>query len=147
MRRDAGEKLLHRERLRDVVVRAQLEAEQLVALLDARREHEDRNPARLLVLLQLAADREAVHVGQVQVEDDEVRRADEELVDRDEAAGVALDLVAPVLLEVVREREGEIVVVLHDGDPLPRGARGAGGGVAGGGARRLRRSSPNLPVM
>ena len=91
------------------------------------------------MLLQLAADREPVHVGQIQVEDDQVRRAHEELVESHEAAGEALDLVAAVLLEVVDEREGEILVVFHDGDPQPRGERGA--------RRRRLAPHPNLPVM
>ena len=65
-------------------------------------------------------------------------------VERDEPAGEPLHLVPPVLLQVVDEREGEILVVLDDGDP--RRARSASGGI-----RRLRRPGPsrhpNLPVM
>ena len=128
---DAGHQLLHRERLRHIVVRPQLEAEQLVALLHAGRQHQDWDAARLLVLLQLAADREPVHVGKVQVEQHEVGGPREERVERDEATGEPLDLVTPVLLEVVGQREGEILVVLDDDDALTHGAR----------------HQPNLPVM
>jgi hypothetical protein len=91
------------------------------------------------VFFQLAAYRESVHVRQVQVEDDQVRRAHEELVESHETAGEALDLVAPVLLQVVHEREREILVVLDDGDPQSRGERGA--------RRRRLAPHPNLPVM
>ena len=103
MRRDPGQQLLHRERLRHVVVGAQIEAEKLVALLDASRQHQDRDPPRLLPLAELPTDRQAVHVGQVQVEEDEVGRAGEKGVEGDEAARVPLHLVTAVPPEVVRQ--------------------------------------------
>ena len=62
--------LAHRERLGDVVVRAELEAEDLVDLLGLGREHDDRHG--LALGAQAPADLEAVHARQHHVEDDQV---------------------------------------------------------------------------
>jgi len=68
-----------RERLGDVVVGADLEAQDLVALIVARREHDDRH---LAAASQAAADLDAVDPGQHHVEDDEVEALGCELVKR-----------------------------------------------------------------
>src|SRR5918994_93375 len=68
-RLDAAAELAHRERLRDVVVGAELEAEDLVDLLGLGREHDDRHRA---ARADLAAHVEAVHLGHHHVEHDEV---------------------------------------------------------------------------
>ena len=59
-------------RLYHVVVRAQLEAEHLVHLFVARREHQNRLPKALLA--KPAAQIEAVGIGQPNVENDQMRR-------------------------------------------------------------------------
>ena len=66
---DPGDELARAERLGQVVVGAELEAEQLVELVVARGEHDDRDGR---VAAQLAGDVEAVEPGQAEVEDDEV---------------------------------------------------------------------------
>ena len=66
---DAGDELARAERLGQVVVGTELEAEQLVELVVARREHDDRDRR---VAAQLAGDVEAVEPGQAEVEHDEV---------------------------------------------------------------------------
>ena len=67
----AGHELTRVEGLRHVVVGADLEPDDLVDVLVARREHEDRDVRRLA---DAAAELDAVAVGQVQVENDERRR-------------------------------------------------------------------------
>ena len=71
---DPREQLPHGERLGDVVIRSDLEPEQLISLFDARRQHDDRHPARLVGALQLPAEGEAVDVRQIQVQDHEIER-------------------------------------------------------------------------
>ncbi len=66
---DPGDQLAEAERLDHVVVGAELEADHLVDLLPARRDHDDRH---VRALAQPAADRVAVRVGQAQVEEDDV---------------------------------------------------------------------------
>ena len=69
---DARQQLRHLERLGDVVVGAELEADDLVDHLAARGEHDHR---RLdAALAQLAADVEAAHARQHQVEQQQVER-------------------------------------------------------------------------
>ena len=66
----AGDELARVERLRQVVVGADLEADDLVDVLVARGEHQDRH---LGAAAQTAADLDPVDVGQHQVEDDQRR--------------------------------------------------------------------------
>ena len=65
-RLDAGHELLHPERLREVVVGADLEAVHLVVLRPSRRDHDDRDRDPLLA--QRARDPPAVLAGQHQVD-------------------------------------------------------------------------------
>ena len=66
---DARQQLLGAERLRHVVVGAGVERADLVGLRAARREHDDRRRA---AVSQQPAHLDAVHVGQAQVQDDEI---------------------------------------------------------------------------
>src|ERR1051325_9390721 len=67
---DASDELAHAERLRDVVVGAELEADHLVGLLGAGREHEDW---RRRVTANDPADLEAAHIREHYVEKQHVR--------------------------------------------------------------------------
>ena len=112
-RLDAAHQLAQAERLRQVVVGAELEADDLVDLVVARREHEDR---RLRAGRTHAAEHlEAVDAGQADVEDDEVRG----LVDGELEALLARpgdgDLVA-LLLEGVLDPASDGVLVFDDQD-------------------------------
>ena len=69
---DASDELARVERLGDVVVGAHLEADDAVDRIAARRQHDHRQPRRALA--QRAEDFDAAHVGQHQVEQDEVGR-------------------------------------------------------------------------
>ena len=71
-RSHACDQLLRAERLRHVVVGAGLQPGHLVAFVDPRRQHDDGNVG---MLAQRARDVEAMHVGQTEVEDDQVRPA------------------------------------------------------------------------
>ena len=108
----AADQLGGRERLRDVVVGAELEPAQQVALGVLRGEHDDRHvapgadlPARLL----------ARELRQHQVEDHEVDRLVERGVDGGLAVGRDLDLEL-VALERVREAADERRLVVDDED-------------------------------
>jgi hypothetical protein len=68
-RADAAAELADRERLRDVVVRPELEAEDLVELVVAGREHDDRHRA---LGTEPLAHLEPVELGQHQIEHDQV---------------------------------------------------------------------------
>ena len=94
-------------RLDDVVVGAELEADDAVDLLAARGDDDDRH-ARALA--QAAADLEAVDVGQAQVEQDEIGSA---RLERRLPGGGTLDLEA-FPLEPFDERLGDRVLVLDD---------------------------------
>ena len=69
-RAQAGQQLVHAERLRDVVVGAGVERGDLVALAAPRRQDDDRH---LRPTAQPVDDVEAVHPGQAEVEQDDVR--------------------------------------------------------------------------
>src|SRR5919204_4739130 len=112
-RAHAAPKLADRERLGDVVVRAELEPDDLVELVVAGREHDDRN---LALGAQALADLEAVELGQHQVEHDEVdvlfREACERLL-----AVPRLQHAIPLALERIGEEllDGVLVVDEEDG--------------------------------
>ena len=112
------QQLLDRERLREVVVRAGVEAEHAVAEAVERRQHQDRQVVALSP--GLAADREAVAVGQAQVEDDRGRLIARERGQRLVAAADADDVVAG-LRELDLEHAGDRLVVLDDEDALTGG--------------------------
>ncbi len=105
-------KLADRERLRDVVVGAELETEHLVELLAARCQHDDRDVA---LAAQTLADLEPVEPRQHDVEDDEVERV---LVEAPERlfAVARLDDRVPVPLERVREQGLNRFLVVDEED-------------------------------
>src|SRR5262249_24962966 len=98
-RPDPAPELTDGERLRDVVVRAQLEAQDLVELVVARREHDDRNGA---LGPQALADLEPVELRDHHVEHDEVYVLRPEPVDRLLAVARLQDAKA-LSLERIRE--------------------------------------------
>jgi hypothetical protein len=106
-----GHQLPGREGLGDVVVGAHLEAEDLVALLGAPGHHDDRDAARLGVLLQPAADFPAVEVGHHDVQQDEVGPGLAGLLDGIGAATGHQDVV-PFLVEVIADQLGDVPFVL-----------------------------------
>jgi len=69
-RPETGDELVERERLREVVVGADLEADDLVDVLVARSQHEDRN---VRALADSPAQLDAVSVREIEVEDDQRR--------------------------------------------------------------------------
>ena len=107
-RLDAAAELAHRERLGDVVVGAELEAEHLVDLLGLGRQHDDRHRARGA---QPPAHLEAVEVGHHHVEHDEVEVALGEALERLDAVGRAHHLVAVLAQRVGEQREDRLLVV------------------------------------
>src|SRR5712692_283893 len=118
---DAGEHLADRKRLGDVVVRAELEADNLVDLGILGRDHDDRHAA---ALAQRATEVETAHAGQHQVEQDEVRAGGAR---RPQACSAVARVIhrEPGRDEVVLEHLADALVVLHDKNP-PGAAVAAG---------------------
>jgi D-alanyl-D-alanine carboxypeptidase/D-alanyl-D-alanine-endopeptidase (penicillin-binding protein 4) len=97
---------LQRERLDQVVVGAGIEPGQLVVQRIARGEHQHRGLLARLVA-QLAADLQAVHAGQVEVEHDRVEVVHHRQVQAGHAVGGEVDGM-PAILEVVAEVGGDV---------------------------------------
>jgi hypothetical protein len=119
----AGEQNRQRERLGQVVVRAEVEPAHDVARRVERREQQDRHP--VLARAELLHHLEAREPGQHHVEHDEIdrRRGDESLERRLAALG-DLDPVA-LRLEIEREPAGQVLLVLDEQDArLSRHGRG-----------------------
>ena len=106
----ARDELARVERLRQVVVGADLEADDLVDVLVARGQHQDRHVG---AAAQPPADLDPVDVGQHQVEDDQRRAAGPRLRQRVVAGRGHLHVVARVL-EVERDERRDRGFVLDD---------------------------------
>jgi len=109
-RADTAPELADREGLGDVVVGAELEPEDLVELLAASSEHDDRDVALRAYAL---ADLEAVESREHDVEHDEVERVPAELPKRFLAVTRLNDAV-PVALEGVREQRLNRLLVVDE---------------------------------
>ena len=109
---DPRDHLASAERLDDVVVGAELEADDAVGLLPARREDDDRHARRRP---QLAADVEPGAVRQPDVEQDEIGPHRPALRERvgDRVRDLGVEAVA---LERLGERRGDRLLVLHQQD-------------------------------
>ncbi len=109
----AGDHLGAAERLDDVVVGAELEPDDAVRLGPAGGEDDDRDAA---AGADRAADVAAVAVGQVEVEQDQVRL--EGLLQLERARGGRGDVrLEPLALERLGERSGDRLLVLDEQDP------------------------------
>ena len=102
------------ERLGEVVVGADLEADHLVGDLVPGREHDDRH---LALLADLAADRQPIHAWQHDVQDDEVGLHLGEAGDRIGSVGDGLDLVT-LPAEVDAGQLQDVLLVVDDEDLL-----------------------------
>ena len=114
---DARHELARVERLRQVVVGADLEADDLVDVLVAGGEHQDRH---VRGLAHAAADLDPVDVGQHQVEDDQRGLLGRDLRQRGAAGGDGAHVVAGVL-EVEGDERGDRRLVLDDQNRLRAG--------------------------
>ena len=132
-RSDARDELAQPERLDEVVVRAELEPDDSVDLFASRRDDDDRDRR---ARPQLAADLEAVHVGQPEVEQDDVRLVGGERLLPGRRAH-DLEAFAP---QALRERDRNRVVVLDEQHIHVLI-------VAGGGSRRLSNFTHSLPRL
>ena len=111
-----GRQLARRERLRDVVVGADLEAEHAVDLLVARGQHHDRE---IGAVADLAADVEAVDARQADVEDDDADLVAAELGER-VLAGAHPQHAVAVRAEVAANQLADRELVLDDEDEWAR---------------------------
>jgi hypothetical protein len=117
-RLDAGDELAGVEGLRQVVVRAHLEPDDLVDVLVSRAEHENRNVG---ALADAATDVDPVEIGQHQVEDDQQGRARARLLDG-VAARAGTAHVEAGALEVHPHERRDARLVLDDENRLFRRA-------------------------
>jgi hypothetical protein len=111
---DPCDELRQLERLRDVVVSAELESDDDVVELAARGEHDDRHTA---LAADLAADLEAVERRQHHIEDDEVECALPEAEERVPSVAAGGDAV-PGLFEPERRDLADGRVVFDEKDVL-----------------------------
>src|SRR5215472_1279419 len=103
-----GEQLVHAERFRDVVVRAGVEGVDLLRLLAARRQHDDR---RCRPAADTSDDIGAVHVGQAEVDDDDVGVvAGHHGKSADPVGGGVHGVVAGAEIDAQRTQQGGLVV-------------------------------------
>jgi hypothetical protein len=107
-RLDAAAELAHREGLGDVVVGADLQPADLVGLASLRGQHDDRH---LAAGAELAADFDAVQLGQHQVEDDQVEAPLLEAPQRLPAVQRRGDVVAVLPQRVAEQRLNRLLVV------------------------------------
>ena len=116
---DARHELARVEGLRQIVVGADLETDDLVDVLVPGGQHQDRD---VRALAHAAADLEAVHVGQVEVEDDQRGLLGRDRVERGAAGADGLHDVAGVL-QIEGDERRDRRLVLDDQDRL-RGGHG-----------------------
>ena len=116
-RLDARDELARVERLRQVVVGADLEPDDLVHVFVARGEHQDRDVRALAHAL---ADLDPVEIREHQVEDDQVRTLARERVESLLARPNRADAVAGVL-QVERDERGDRGLVLDHQHALSLG--------------------------
>ena len=117
---DAGQQFAGTERLAHVVVGAGVEGDDLVALLAARRQHDDGHRAPLA---QAANHLQAVHVGQAQVHDHHIGLPRGDL---DQAIGAGGRLEEPVALagQGGAQEAPDLGLVLDEDDDGLRHRRG-----------------------
>ena len=142
-RADAGDELAQVVRLGEVVVGAHLEAEDLVHLVGLHGEHEDGLPQAELA--QLAAEVEAVAVGQAHVEDDELRGVVAGEGDAAAAGGLPVHLVA-LGADALDEGLADGRVVLDHEDGLGAVSHGRNRSTGCGRPCRKRQGRPHASV-
>jgi len=124
-RLDASEQLAQVERLGDVVVGADLEADHLVDRVAAAG---DEHQAALPVLAQLPGNREAILAGQAEVEQHELRRIGGHQAEQLGAA-VRLRNAKALTLQIVREQRRDLCLVVEDRDVDGGAHRSEGAGL------------------
>ena len=112
-----GDQLAHAERLGQVVIGAELQAGNAVALGAARREHQDGDGLCLRIAAQLATDGQPVEIGEVEVEDDEIEPATLHFHERVMPAAELRNGVA-LALEIEADGECQVGIVFDESDSL-----------------------------
>ena len=115
-RADARGQLAQAERLRDVVVGAELEARDAIVLARARRQHDDGHMLQVRARLDDPADFDAVDDGQIQIQDEQIRRAFGHRLERRVAAPGDVGFGVGVALERVLDEAGDVSLVFDDQD-------------------------------
>ena len=111
---DAQHELAHAERLHDVIVGADLEADDAIDLLALRRTHDHGDVASALGVAEPAADLGAREVGQHEIEHDHVGEWVTRGGSEPGAAGVREANLEPLRAQVVLDGGGEIDFILDD---------------------------------
>ncbi len=109
------------EWLGDVVVGPDVEAGHAIALAGARRQHDDRHARRACACAQDAADLESAQHREIEIEDDQIRRA---IVDRLQcfvAGPDDIDVDVAAFFEAVFDEPRDVLLVIDDEDLCARG--------------------------
>src|SRR5712672_4224029 len=117
----AGQKLVHAERLGDIVVGPEIEGLHLGGLVAAARQHDDRHA--LVLAAQHAQELEALEIWQAEIEDDQVGLAGGEL-ERGLAVGGLEDLIA-LRAQAHPQQLADRRLVIHHQDAERGGAHAA----------------------
>ena len=143
---DPQDQLARAERFRDVIVRAELQADDAIDFLRLRRQHDDRNVPRGHVGLQDLADFEPRHLRQHQVENDERGRFFPRLAESGRAVGGGAQGKAG-LPQMQREQIDHVLLVLDDQDSYARHGSALRQRPAGESCRLARRLSKNVTQL
>ncbi len=108
--------LVRAERLRDVIVRADLEPDDPLRLVGAGRQHDDRNGGGPRLAAHDPADLKTVHLRQHQVEHQQVGRTIRERLERLPPGGQEFG-GKPRLLQITLDELRDVPIVLDDEDP------------------------------
>ena len=111
---DAGHQFQRAERLDDVVVRAEIQAEDLVALVGQARQKDHRNAARGRVFLEDLENHAPVASGKAHVEQDQVRLARRRLGHGLVGIGDPIDGKSGRHAQRLLDRTDDGGIVLHD---------------------------------
>ena len=115
-RAHARDELVRAERLRQVVVGAELETDDALGFLGAGGEHDDRDRGGRLVRAHDAADLEAVDVRQHQVEHDQIRAAGRAIGCSASRPDATRSVTKPALSRYRADELGDVRIVLDDQD-------------------------------
>jgi len=114
-RLDPGHQLPWAKRLGDVIVRAQLQANDPVGFLSLGGEHDDGKVLRLRICPKLSAYFQSVHLRQHEIQDDQIRRLPASPFQRLFAILGHAHLVS-LPLQVVRDHPDDVLLILHHQD-------------------------------
>ena len=107
---------LRAERFGDVIVGAEFQADHDVAFLAFRGQHDDGNPPRGRIVLEVPADRQTVHAGQHQIQQDQIRLVGDGVLQCGLSVLAADGNQKSLPQQIVADQFLDGLLVLHDHD-------------------------------